>query len=112
MSFFRTFAIRIHTNTEHEENKSTKKIIHEKEAEIREPKGNLSKANFMIAFLQQENRQLKVNQLLLSKPEADLVAEDDKGKAVIYVDQLEDRDVQMKPRRPKMRISKTERTGK
>ena len=57
----------------------------------------------MISFLQQENMQLKVNQILSRKPKADLVAEDDKGKVVVDVDQLEDKDVQMKPRRPKTR---------
>ena len=39
----------------------------------------------MIEFLQQENKKLKVNQLLLSKLNAYLLEDDDKGKAVIDV---------------------------
>ena len=46
-----------------EQNKNKEKfdIIKEKEAQIRELKYDLSKANFMVAFLQQENRQLRQN---------------------------------------------------
>jgi len=39
----------------------------------------------MIAFLQQENRQLKVKSLLLNKPKTDVVGEHDKGKEVVDV---------------------------
>ena len=57
----------------------------------------------MISFLQQENMQLNVNQLLLRKPKVDLVAEKDKGKVVIYVEQLQDKEFQVQPRRKKTR---------
>lgn len=55
----------------------------EKDVEIKELKDNLSKANFMISFLQQENKKLKVNQQLLDKSKVDVGKEDVRGKIVV-----------------------------
>ena len=85
----------------HEEDKSPEQTINEKEAKIRELKDKLSKENFMITFLQQENKQLQVKQLLLSKPKADLEKDGGKGKTMVDVDELEDHEDQVKPRRPR-----------
>lgn len=41
--------------------KAAEDIIKEKEANIRELKDDLAKENFMVAFLKQENIQLKVS---------------------------------------------------
>lgn len=80
----------------HEEDKPPKKIIKGKETKIREIKDRLSKANFMIAFLRHENR---VKKKFLSKPKPDLEEKDEKGKSMIDVYQLEDKEVKTKPRR-------------
>ena len=52
---------------QHGDNPSDK-IIKEKGARIRELKDDLSKANFMVDFLQQENRQLKLSLMQQGKP--------------------------------------------
>ena len=44
-----------------------KHITMEKYAELKELKDKLSKAKLVISFLEQENEQLKVNQILLGK---------------------------------------------
>lgn len=44
-------------------NKVVEGIIKEKEAHIRELKDDLSKANFMVAFLQHKNRKLRQNKM-------------------------------------------------
>ena len=52
----------------------------EEDAKIKELRDNFSKANFMVWFLEQDNEQLKVNQLLLNKHKVDVSKEDVKGK--------------------------------
>lgn len=54
----------------------------------------------MITFLQQDNIQLKVKQLFLSKPRDDVVVDDEKEKATIVVEYIEDKEVYIKPRKP------------
>lgn len=71
----------------------------EKEVEIRDLKYDLAKANYMIAFLQQENRQLKVNQMLMSKPRMGVEDEAGKGKKFIGLEKMEDSEVQVKTKR-------------
>lgn len=63
-----------------EEHKTIEQVIKEKYVEVKELKDILSKANFMISFLEQENQQLKIKQLLLEKYEVDVGKEDVKGK--------------------------------
>lgn len=41
--------------------KTAKDIIKERQTHIKELQDDLSKANFMVAFLKQENRQLKLS---------------------------------------------------
>jgi len=72
----------------HEEHKSPEEVIKEKEEEIRDLKDKLSKANFTIAFLQQENRKLQVNQLFLTKPKADLEVEEEKVSMPLMLSSL------------------------
>lgn len=57
----------------------------------------------MTTSLQKENIQLKANQLFLSKPKTNLVAEDDKVKFIIYFQYLEDKEFHINGRRPKTR---------
>ena len=89
---------RIHFDTHmadlevHEEVQTSKYIIQEKEAEIRELKDHFSKANFMITFLQQENKQLQVKKIFHNKPKSDLEKDDAKGKAIVDVYNLEDQE--------------------
>ena len=52
-------------------NKTSNDIIKDTEAEIRELKDDLSKANFMVAFLQQENKQLRYALIQKRKPQED-----------------------------------------
>lgn len=90
-----------HEHSHEKQGKSLKQLVMEKEAEIKGLKDDLAKANFMIAFMQQENRQLKVNQMLMSKPGMGVEDEPGKGKKVIGLEQMEDTEVQVKPRRPR-----------
>lgn len=63
----------------------------------------------MISFLQLEKRHLNVNKLLLTKPKEYLEVEDGKGKSIIYAKKLEDREVPIKPRRPRTRNIKRQK---
>ena len=68
-----------------ENNKTIDQIIMDKDAEIKEVKESLSKANFLVSLLEQENMELKVNQLLLNKPKDYLRKYDLKGKEVVEI---------------------------
>ena len=70
--------------SEHEEVRSTEDII--KDKEISELKQAFSIAQSQITFLQHENFQLKVNQLLQRKLKLDMEENRGKGKNIIVVD--------------------------
>lgn len=75
----------------------------EKDVEIKELKDNLSKANCMISFPEQENQQLKVKQLFLEKYEVDVGKEDVKGKEVIDAEDPDENQEQMTRKIPRTR---------
>lgn len=66
-----------------EGHKTIEQVIMEKFSKIKELRESLCKAHFMISFLEEENKKLKVNQLLLSKHKVDARKEDVKGKEVV-----------------------------
>lgn len=73
-----------------EDYKTIEHVIMEKDVEIKELKDKLSKANFIISFLEQENKKLKVNKLLLNKHKVDVGKEYVKGKVVVETDDLDE----------------------
>ena len=75
---------------ENDEFTPEKHIMMEKDAEIKELKDKLSKSKFVISFLEQENEQLKVNQLLLGKQKKDA-----KRKEIIHIDDQEEHEIQV-----------------
>ena len=58
----------------------------DKYANIRELKNSLSRANFMISFLEKQNMRLKVNQLRLNRHKFDAIKKYVKGKSVVDID--------------------------
>lgn len=78
-------------------------VIIDKDAEIKKLKDSLAKANFIITFLQQENQQLEVNQLISSRPKTDIGKEDAKGKAKFEMDISEDHEEPTTRKRPRTR---------
>jgi len=60
----------------------------------------------MIAFLQQENRKLKVNQILMSKPKMGVEDEPIKGKKLIGLEKMEENRVKVKLKRPRTKAMK------
>lgn len=65
-------------------------VIMEKYSKIESLKDSLSKANFMILFLEQENQQLKVKKLLLENHEVYIGKEDIKRNVVMDIEDSEE----------------------
>ena len=68
--------------------KSVEEIISDKDEEIEELRRIFSIANSQITFLQQENFQLKVKQLIQRKTKSELEVDKGEGKKIIDVDQM------------------------
>lgn len=88
---------------DNEENKAMWQFIMEKDAQRERLKENLSKTNFMISFLEQENQQLNVKQLILEKHEVYIGKEDISGKEVMDVEVLDECKEQVVRKRVRMR---------
>lgn len=69
-----------------EEHNLMEQVIMEKDVKRERIKDNLSKENFMISFVEQENEQLNVKQLILEKKEVYIGKEGIKGKEVMDVE--------------------------
>lgn len=83
-------------------------MIRVKEAEIKNLEGKLIEANALITCLQQENMQLKVNQMMLDKDATMSKKEDTKGKEVFQMEVSKGKGKQVASGRPRTRATKRE----
>ena len=67
----------------HDEHQNLQKVIKEKDSHIMELKDNFERAKFIIAFLEQENNQLKEKQLVMEKEKFKAKKQEMKVKVVV-----------------------------
>ena len=81
----------------------SKLIIKEKDAMIKELHDNMAKAQFVISFLEQENKQLKDKQVLMELEPLKEKIQDIKGKEMMAPDDSDHYDTQTIKSTPKRR---------
>ena len=75
----------------------------EKDNDIIELTDNLSRTNFVISFLEQENMQLKVNQLILNRHKVDASKKEIKGKEIVQVNDSNQHEEKVRRKRTRTR---------
>jgi len=68
------------------------KVIKEKYSQIMELQDNLERAKFIISFLEQENNQLTVKQLMMEKEKFKMMRKEVKGKVVLEHDEHDEQE--------------------
>ena len=92
-----------HEVLEHEEVRLVEDIIKEKDKEILELKEAFSISQSRITFLERENIQLKMNELLQSKYKSNMEANRGKGKKIFVIDQVQEMEAKAHAKRPRTR---------